>query len=772
VRVLLTGASSFTGFWFAKALLEVDVEVIAPLRGSLEAYEGVRAERVRLLSRWAKVVPNCAFGEPAFLDLVGRLDIDVLCHHAAEARDYRNPDFDALGAAAANTLNFRATVMAMRERGLKAVVATGSVFEPDEGAGPSPRRAFSPYGLSKGLTWSVIRHWCETLNIPLAKFVIANPFGPFEEPRFVSHLVERWAKDETAEVRTPDYLRDNIHVDLLARAYARYVLQVVQGRAGKRFGPCGYLETQGAFALRLQRELASRLGLEGRLTLLEQSDFSEPLARVNSDTIDPIDYDWSEAAAWDGLADYWRVRGKGRPRPAPQPAMEILGAVDSADHAVVAGWLTARGGENPRFARVMVDGAEHGVARADLFREDLAQLQISDGASGFYFSFAGKLDPYVDHRIRVEDRDSARHIGPPFSLAERLVGGAASPFVCDRDFVAVNVGAARYEADACVLKLELFGAATKFARVRSDNAALEVIESWPFKHRYFETLGLDVTRLALRARPLDPSRPLDIGFVEDEALAPAERLLCRNLAPARLPDYLSAVAPENIERVSGPGEEIGRFAATGLATAWRLDQLVRLHFGRGLAECGRVLDWGAGAARVAAPLVREVAPGLQLVAADVDAVNVGFGRAEFPDIFFLEAPFLPPLPFADASFGAIYGVSVFTHLRESVQFAWLKELRRLVAPGAPVIVSVHSEFHLFREAMGRPEILAEALRSGISDSTGDENLGPKLADTTYYRATFHTRRYILERWSEDFDIVAIHTAGNGGAQDFVVLRAK
>ncbi len=274
VKILFTGASSFTGFWFVGRLAAAGAEVTAALRGAPEAYSGVRAERARLLSQSAEIVPNCAFGSERFVELVGSRAFDVLCHHGAEARDYRSPDFDALGAAAANTLNIRRTLTLFGERGGKAVVATGSVFEPEEGAGPSPRRAFSPYGLSKRLTWEIVKYWCETLGLPASKFVIANPFGPYEEPRFVAHAVERWAKGETLEVRTPRYVRDNIHVDLLSAAYARFVAQAAAGGEGRRFGPCGYLETQGAFAERLGRELAPRLGFEGARRLLRADRLS------------------------------------------------------------------------------------------------------------------------------------------------------------------------------------------------------------------------------------------------------------------------------------------------------------------------------------------------------------------------------------------------------------------------------------------------------------------------------------------------------------------
>ena len=305
MKVLLTGASSFSGLWFAEKLSAEGAQVIAPLRSSLQSYSGVRARRVERLLKVAEVVPECMFGDDRFLDLVTARSFDALCHHAAQVGDYRSPDFDVTGAVAANTRNLRQILDRMLKAGLKAVVATGSVFEQDEGVGNAPMRAFSPYGLSKGLTWQVIRHWCAVVGAPLAKFVIANPFGPFEEPRFGAYLVNTWRKGEIAEVRTPQYVRDNIHVDLLALAYARFVRETVSAGVGRRFGPCGYLETQGAFAQRVASEMAPRLGLACQVWSLAQTDFSEPLMRVNADIIDPKVYGWDEAKAWDAIADFY-----------------------------------------------------------------------------------------------------------------------------------------------------------------------------------------------------------------------------------------------------------------------------------------------------------------------------------------------------------------------------------------------------------------------------------------------------------------------------------
>ena len=76
--------------------------------------------------------------------------------------------------------------------------------------------AFSPYGLSKGLTAAIVSHRCREFGLRYGKFVIPNPFGPLEEPRFCAYLVRTWRNGEVARINTPAYVRDNIHVSLLA----------------------------------------------------------------------------------------------------------------------------------------------------------------------------------------------------------------------------------------------------------------------------------------------------------------------------------------------------------------------------------------------------------------------------------------------------------------------------------------------------------------------------------------------------------------------------
>ena len=99
---------------------------------------------------------------------------------------------------------------------------TGSVFEGGEGAGSQGLPDFSPYGLSKALTAQVFRYYCARAGMGLGKFVIPNPFGPYEEPRFTAYLMKNWLAGATPACSSPAYVRDNIHVSLLAKVYARF----------------------------------------------------------------------------------------------------------------------------------------------------------------------------------------------------------------------------------------------------------------------------------------------------------------------------------------------------------------------------------------------------------------------------------------------------------------------------------------------------------------------------------------------------------------------
>jgi UDP-glucose 4-epimerase len=306
MRILFTGASSFTGAWFVRELAAAGHQVTATFRQGAEAYpDEVRRRRVAFAAAAAEPIFGVSFGDDAFLALVRRGGWDLLAHHAADVTNYRSPDFDTAAALQANTRSLAAVLQAFRAGGGRRVLLTGSVFEGGEGAGSQGLPHFSPYGLSKALTAEVFRYHCERSGMGLGKLVVPNPFGPFEEPRYTAYLMKTWFGGGTASCANPAYVRDNIHVSLLAKAYAGFAAGLPETGFVRR-NPSGYAESQGAFTQRLAAEMRPRLGLPCLVELKRQTEFPEPQVRINTDIPDAVALGWNEGAAWDEMAGYYR----------------------------------------------------------------------------------------------------------------------------------------------------------------------------------------------------------------------------------------------------------------------------------------------------------------------------------------------------------------------------------------------------------------------------------------------------------------------------------
>jgi nucleoside-diphosphate-sugar epimerase len=312
-RILLTGASSFTGLWIAEAMAAAGHEVVAPLTREADAYSGLRGERVARLAGSAERVFVAPLDSDRFRDLARAGRFDVLAHHAADIPGYRSPDYDAVAGAARNLAGAEAAVRAASAGGCRALISTATVFEPGEGGEGPHAPAVSPYGISKGLTGQALAGFAAQASLAFGRFVIANPFGVLEEGRMAWSLFQAWFRGEPGRVLTPAYVRDNQPVPDLAAAYARLAERLLSAGEPVRLDsrPSGLVGTQGDFARRLAAEAAPRLGLACDLVLNDQVDFPEPRVRVNAEPCLPTG--WTGEAFFDAYCAYYaRLAAEGR----------------------------------------------------------------------------------------------------------------------------------------------------------------------------------------------------------------------------------------------------------------------------------------------------------------------------------------------------------------------------------------------------------------------------------------------------------------------------
>ena len=303
VSVLLTGGTSFTGVWFADTLACADVKVHLALRAPVSAYQGARQARLRILPASVMVHEGVQHGDGTLASLIREIGPDVVGFHAHPMDSFRDAGYDHVGAVAAMTAALPAELDAAAATGSR-IVYSGTVYEPR-----AERPAVSAYGISKNTVWEHLRFGAVAREIPTTRFVIPNPFGPGEEGRFGNYLAATWAKGELPVVRTPDYVRDNIPVEELAVRY----LGAVTEPSGKTdtVNPSGYIETQGEFALRVAREVGSRLSRDLPVDALIDTPHPEPAVVVN-DGSHSSTFELREKEYWDRYANFVAEQLRGR----------------------------------------------------------------------------------------------------------------------------------------------------------------------------------------------------------------------------------------------------------------------------------------------------------------------------------------------------------------------------------------------------------------------------------------------------------------------------
>ncbi len=180
----------------------------------------------------------------------------------------------------------------------------------------------------------------------------------------------------------------------------------------------------------------------------------------------------------------------------------------------------------------------------------------------------------------------------------------------------------------------------------------------------------------------------------------------------------------------------------------------------------RVLDLGVGCGRVLRPLQALCRQSswqdkIEWHGCDIDGQAIEWSRTYLGSrASFLANGFMPPLPFGDGFFDFVYSISIFTHLPETMQFAWLGEINRVLKVGGQAFISTHS----FGPARNRKEERIVARGFHHWGGKGAEGL------PDFYQTSCHTREYIEREWPKYISVQSFIEKGVNNDQNLVMCR--
>jgi SAM-dependent methyltransferase len=219
------------------------------------------------------------------------------------------------------------------------------------------------------------------------------------------------------------------------------------------------------------------------------------------------------------------------------------------------------------------------------------------------------------------------------------------------------------------------------------------------------------------------------------------------------------IPPEELMQLVAATENVPWFINGGYVGYQSIVNLLRKN-GVDLETIEPILDFGCGCGRVSRHWQKI---GKRVYGVDYNEKLVAWCQENLPFGHFSTNQLQPPLDFADSTFGLAYALSVFTHLPEEVQLAWIQELSRVIKPGGYLVFTTHGEYYLFDLA---PE-QKEAFQAGQLVVRFEEEAGTNLC------GAFHPLSYVEETLIKGcFELVDFISQGAKGnpRQDIYLLR--
>lgn len=254
---------------------------------------------------------------------------------------------------------------------------------------------------------------------------------------------------------------------------------------------------------------------------------------------------------------------------------------------------------------------------------------------------------------------------------------------------------------------------------------------------------------------------LSIGFRLYQRLSVLNPRVYLQNRSYRASDVGTPIPPARLRMAVAGSTEISVFLEGGRLAADSIRDALQKN-GIRMVDLRAVLDFGCGCGRVLR-FWKDLAHA-DLHGTDYNRELTAWCEEQLPFVRIASNKLSPPTTYPAGKFDLIYALSVFTHLPEPDQKAWMDEFHKILRPGGYLILSLHGAHYLSRlNDEERQRFLAGELVTRYDSGAG-----------TNLCSVFHPDAYVRTHLTRDFDVVDFIPEGAHGnpRQDAWLFRRR
>jgi SAM-dependent methyltransferase len=191
-----------------------------------------------------------------------------------------------------------------------------------------------------------------------------------------------------------------------------------------------------------------------------------------------------------------------------------------------------------------------------------------------------------------------------------------------------------------------------------------------------------------------------------------------------------------------------------------------------------VLDFGCSSGRVVRVLAAAF-PDVEWHGCDPIEEAIAWAAGNLDGIEFLHSPEMPPLPYGDARFDAVFAISIWSHFSEPAALGWAAEMGRVIRPGGRLVLTAqgcqtvaHQAASGERPAFQLVDILRSLYRGGFMFAHEFGEAGDHGLRSTDWGTAFLSPEWLLEHLTPAWGVLGFWPGRAEGSQDLYVLERR